>query len=83
MEDLQAALLQVFVPVDLYLLKSAAFPQKAASGTGIAAEAVSSCFDTNLTLSPNVATLGFLFLIPTVYSVTSIFQPTGGPNDTY
>jgi len=42
MEDIQAALLQVSVPVDLYLLKPAAFRQKAASGTGIAAVAARS-----------------------------------------
>ena len=42
MEDIQAALLQVSVPVDLYLLKPAVFQQKAASGTGIAAIAARS-----------------------------------------
>jgi predicted nucleotidyltransferase len=41
-DDIQAAFLQVSVPVDLYLLKPAAFEQKAASGTGIAAEAARS-----------------------------------------
>ncbi len=42
MEDIQAALLQVSVPVDLYLLKPAVFQKKAASGTGIAAIAARS-----------------------------------------
>jgi predicted nucleotidyltransferase len=42
MEDIQAALLQVSVPVDLYLLKPAVFQQKAASGTGIASIAARS-----------------------------------------
>ena len=42
MEDIQAIFLQVSVPVDLYLLKPAAFQQKAASGTGIAAVAARS-----------------------------------------
>jgi DNA polymerase sigma len=41
-EDIQTTLLQVSVPVDLYLLKPAVFQQKAASGTGIAAVAVRS-----------------------------------------
>jgi DNA polymerase sigma len=39
MDDIQAAFLEVSVPVDLYLLKPAAFRQKAASGKGIAAVA--------------------------------------------
>jgi len=42
MDDIQAAILQVSVPVDLYLLKPAAFQQKAASGKGIAAVAARS-----------------------------------------
>jgi len=42
MEDIQAAFLQVSVPVDLYLLKPAVFQQKAAAGTGIAAIAARS-----------------------------------------
>ena len=42
MEDIQAALLQVSVPVDLYLLKPAVFQQRAAAGTGIAAVAARS-----------------------------------------
>jgi hypothetical protein len=42
MEDIQAALLQVSVPVDLHLLKPALFQQKAAAGTGIAAVAARS-----------------------------------------
>ena len=41
MEDIQTQLLQVSVPVDLYLLKPAVFQQKAAAGEGIAAVAVS------------------------------------------
>jgi DNA polymerase sigma len=39
MDDIQAALLDVSVPVDRYLLKPAAFQQKAPSGKGIAAVA--------------------------------------------
>jgi predicted nucleotidyltransferase len=42
MDDIQTALLQVSVLVDLYLLKPAVFQQKAASGTGIAAVATRS-----------------------------------------
>jgi predicted nucleotidyltransferase len=42
MDDIQAAFLQVSVPVDLYLLKPAAFQQKAASGKGFAAVAARS-----------------------------------------
>lgn len=41
-EDIQTELLQVSVPVDLYLLKPASLQQKAASGKGIAAAAVRS-----------------------------------------
>ena len=39
MDDIQAAFLEVSVPVDLYLLKPTAFQQQEASGTGIAAVA--------------------------------------------
>ncbi|MBW1697788.1 MAG: nucleotidyltransferase domain-containing protein [Deltaproteobacteria bacterium] len=41
-EDLQAAFLQVSVPVDLYILKPATFQKKAATEKGIAAIAVRS-----------------------------------------